>query len=251
MVNLSLSYTLYDHKNLTAKNLLDIDAVVFNPQTPFVLTSGKKSPVYVDVRKLISYPRQRSEIMAMMHLYISLKINWSNFDIIAGGETAGIPFASFLAERMDKPMIYIRKEKKKHGGKSQIEGVVEPGKRVLLVEDLISHGTAKKVFIEAIREAGLVITDMLVVFNYGWLSEFMGVQVHSLTDFPALLRVAENGSNQKAIEEIQRYLSTPDKWRKRKISINYEEEGYWCCFTKATSSVKHDNKPLDKPHPIV
>ena len=104
-----------DYKQTTAKILIDIKAINFNFQNPFILTSGRKSPVYVDCRKIISFTKERNLIIQFMENY--LRDNKIDFDLIAGGETAGIPYAAFLAERLQKPMIYIRKKPKGFGKK--------------------------------------------------------------------------------------------------------------------------------------
>ena len=106
------------YQSITAKILIDIKAINFNFDNPYTLTSGKKSPVYVDCRKIISFTRERNQIISFAESYLTE--NNIEFDILAGGETAGIPYASILAERLNKPMIYIRKKPKKFGKRSQI-----------------------------------------------------------------------------------------------------------------------------------
>ena len=131
--------------DLVAKMLWEIKAVHFNAAEPYKLSSGMKSPVYIDCRKIISFPEARAKIMAHALKAIEKSIGWSKIDVVAGGETAGIPFAAFLAALAKKPMIYVRKQPKGFGRMAQIEGELKPGKRVLLVEDLATDGGSKLV----------------------------------------------------------------------------------------------------------
>ena len=125
-----------DYKNIIAKILIDIGSVKFSFKDPFTLTSGKKSPVYVDCRKIISFVKERNLVLDYAINY--LKNNNIDFDILAGGETAGIPYSAFLAEKMKKPMIYIRKKPKGYGNDQQIEGFFNQGDKAILLEDLVN-----------------------------------------------------------------------------------------------------------------
>ncbi len=151
----------------TAHILIEIGAVHFRPQDPFILTSGRASPVYIDCRKVISFPRARRKIVEMMGETVEAMIGFESLDAVAGGETAGIPYAAWLAERLALPMLYIRKKPKGFGRGAQIEGEMAPGCRCLLVEDLATDGGSKLNFIEAIRQAEGKVADALVVFHYG------------------------------------------------------------------------------------
>ena len=153
-------------KNKTAKILLDIKAINIQPKKPFKLTSGRLSPVYVDCRKIISHLKERRSIINMGSKLIKKKINLNNIDYIAGGETAGIPYASWISEKLNKPMIYIRKKPKGFGKLSQIEGEIKNKSRVLLIEDLSTDGKSKINFCNAIKKAGGKIKDIFVIFNY-------------------------------------------------------------------------------------
>src|SRR5206468_3944750 len=128
---------MLDTKDIVARMLLEIKAAHFNSDNPFTLTSGTRSPVYVDCRKLISFPKQRSTVLALARLAVECEWRQTKFDVIAGGETAGIPYAAFLAGELDMPMVYIRKAPKGFGRGSQIEGELPVGSTVLLVEDLL------------------------------------------------------------------------------------------------------------------
>tara|TARA_B100001245_G_scaffold231548_1_gene212518 strand:- start:1809 stop:2438 length:630 start_codon:yes stop_codon:yes gene_type:complete len=157
---------LDNFKNKTAKILLDIKAINIQPKKPFKLTSGRLSPVYVDCRKIISHLKERRSIINMGSKLIKKKINLKNIDYIAGGETAGIPYASWISEKLNKPMIYIRKKPKGFGKLSQIEGEIKNKSRVLLIEDLSTDGKSKINFCNAIKKAGGKIKDIFVIFNY-------------------------------------------------------------------------------------
>ena len=134
-----------------ARMLLEIDAVLFRADQPFKLTSGMMSPVYIDCRKIISFPRMRSAMMDYGATVILNDIGYESLDALAGGETAGIPFAAWLAERTHLPMQYVRKKPKGFGRDARIEGDISEGQRILLVEDLTTDGGSKLNFVEAMR----------------------------------------------------------------------------------------------------
>ncbi|MGH6738103.1 MAG: orotate phosphoribosyltransferase, partial [Bradyrhizobium sp.] len=138
----------------TAKMYLECGAVRFMQDKPFIFTSGWASPVYNDSRWLISFPQVRSAMMDFAVRTIERDIGHGKFDTVAGGETAGIAFAAWVAERMNLPMQYVRKKAKGFGRNAQIEGKLDPGQRVLLVEDLATDGRSKVNFVKAIRDAG-------------------------------------------------------------------------------------------------
>ena len=150
----------------TASCLLEIEAVHVNAREPFILTSGAASPVYIDCRKLISFPRIRSALMGFAASVLAREAGFEAFDSVAGGETAGIPFAAFLAERLALPMQYVRKKPKGFGRNAQIEGELKEGTNVLLVEDLATDGGSKLLFASALRQAGVNCDHAFVVFYY-------------------------------------------------------------------------------------
>jgi len=127
-----------DAAEITARILLETEAVLFRPDDPFTFTSGRLSPVYIDCRRLISFPRARKRLMDLGAELIQRKVGFEALDAIAGGETAGIPFAAWIADRLSLPMLYVRKQPKGFGRNAQIEGRLADGARVLLVEDLAS-----------------------------------------------------------------------------------------------------------------
>ena len=204
----------------TARLLLEIGAIHCRPENPYIFTSGRASPVYIDCRKLISYPTQRAKIMAHAMKLIAKEIAWSKIDVVAGGETAGIPFAAFLAALAKKPMVYVRKEPKGFGRMSQIEGDLQPGKRVLLVEDLATDGGSKVVFIEALKKAEAKVTDCFVIFHYGIFPQSIemlaasGVKLHALATWWDALEAAEKHKffDEKGLAETRAFLEAPEQW---------------------------------------
>ena len=179
-------------KNKTAKILLDIKAINIQIKKPFKLTSGKLSPVYVDCRRIISHLKERRLIINMSSKLIKKKINLKKINYIAGGETAGIPYASWISEKLNKPMIYIRKKPKGFGKLSQIEGEIKKNANILLVEDLSTDGKSKINFCNAIKKAGGKIKDIFVIFNYGIYPETIfkqnNLKIHSLTNWKFVIK---------------------------------------------------------------
>ena len=204
----------------TARILLETKAVLFRPEQPFTFTSGRVSPVYIDCRKLISFPRARRELMALGTALIERAIGFESLDAVAGGETAGIPFAAWLAERMALPMLYIRKKPKGFGRNAQIEGVLGEGQRVLLVEDLASEGTSKLNFVNAIRSAGGQIGHTFVIFHYGIFPQSVDslaaekIALHALATWWDVLAVAESLGyfTSAQFAAVKSFLNDPDKW---------------------------------------
>jgi len=204
----------------TAGLLMDIEAVLFRPEDPFVFTSGRSSPVYVDCRKIISFPRERGQLMDMAVALIGRDIGAGDIDVVAGGETAGIPFAAWIAERLDKPMIYVRKKPKGFGRNAQIEGAFAEGARILLVEDLATDGGSKLNFVDAIRAAGGEIAHTFVIFHYGIFPQGIaalserGVTLHALATWWDALAVAEERGylSGAALDEVRSFLENPDGW---------------------------------------
>src|SRR5215470_8440125 len=153
-----------DVGNRIGAMLLETGAIAFYKERPFVFVSGRISPVYIDCRRLLSFPEVREAIIVEMARKAEAAIGHDAIDVVAGGETAGIPYAALVAQKLSKPMIYIRKQPKGYGGTKQIEGILEADKRVLLVEDLITDGMSKLRFNIGIRAAGSKITHCLCVF---------------------------------------------------------------------------------------
>lgn len=206
-------------KHYFARQLLRTAAVQIRPDQPFTLSSGRLSPVYVDCRRLLAFPISRRKIIKGLAGLMSEHIGLGKFDVIAGGETAGIPFAALLAEKLSKPMIYVRKEPKSYGKLSPIGGVLEPGQRVLLVEDLVTDGGSKLNFKQGIESAGGIVQYCLCVFEY--FSEEAGlylardtlkqngIALHALVNWDDVLSAAraEQFLTDQQITEVLKFLS--------------------------------------------
>jgi len=151
-------------ETLVAETLLSIKAVTLDLKKGYKWVSGIIAPIYCDNRLLISYPAERKIIIDAF--VKTIEDNKIDFDILAGTATAGIPWAAFLAEKLNKPMIYIRSKAKDHGKENLIEGKLEPGKKVLVVEDLISTGGSSISAVNAAKEAGGNVVGCLAIFTY-------------------------------------------------------------------------------------
>ena len=206
---------------LTARALLDIKAVHFNADTPFTLASGLPSPTYIDCRKLISHPRIRSVLMDFLTITVMRNAGFEAFDNIAGGETAGIPFAALVAERMALPMSYVRKKPKGYGRNARIEGDMTPGQRVLLVEDLTTDGGSKLSFVDAIRDTGASCAHTAVIFYYGIFAETTqrladhGIALHHLCTWWDVLAEARrmDSFDTATLAEVEVFLHDPRAWQ--------------------------------------
>jgi len=206
---------------LSAAMLLEIGAVHFNAREPFTLASGLPSPTYIDCRKLISYPRIRSTLMDFLAVTVMREAGFEAFTNIAGGETAGIPFAAMVAERMALPMSYVRKKPKGYGRNARIEGVMGESDRVLLVEDLTTDGGSKLSFVDAIRETGATCGHTAVIFYYGifdGVEESLGqhgMTLHHLATWWDVLALARETRALDAgtLAEVESFLSDPRAWQ--------------------------------------
>src|SRR5262245_3231790 len=207
---------------LTAKMLLEVEAVRFMDDKPFIFTSGWASPVYTDCRRLISFPHVRRTLIDFGASMLMREAGFEQFDAVAGGETAGIPFAAWMADRLDLPMLYVRKKAKGFGRNAQIEGNMTEGLRVLLVEDLTSDGRSKINFCNALRQAGGKVEHIFVVFFYDIFPEApaiirdLGVTLHALATWWDVLKVAkESGKFDPAkLAEVEKFMRDPSGWSK-------------------------------------
>jgi orotate phosphoribosyltransferase len=206
---------------LTARALLDIKAVHFNATTPFTLASGLPSPTYIDCRRIISFPRVRSVLMDFLTVTVMRNAGIEAFDSVAGGETAGIPFAALVAERMALPMTYVRKKPKGYGRNARIEGAMGEGDRVLLIEDLATDGGSKLSFVDAIRDTGATCAHTAVIFYYGIFPETLpnlakaGVTLHHLCTWWDVLAEAResNAFDSATLAEVEAFLTAPRAWQ--------------------------------------
>jgi len=202
-----------------ARILINIKSVKFSFKNPFTLTSGLKSPVYIDCRKIISYTKERNKILNYAEQYL-IK-NKLSFEILAGGETAGIPYASFLAERLQKPMIYIRKKPKGFGINQQIEGNFSVNQKAILIEDLATDGGSKVNFIKAMRKFNIKISDIFVIFYYDIFDILktplaaLDIKMHYLCTWKNIINIVQKNEilSKNEIENLKLYLNEPEKWR--------------------------------------
>ena len=203
-----------------AKILLDIKAVNFRPEEPYKLTAGWASPVYIDCRKLISFPAARQTVTKLAREEIIERIGEGKLDGVAGGETAGIPYAAWISDALNLPMQYVRKKPKGFGRMAQIEGALTEGEKIILVEDLASDGGSKLLFVNALREAGAVCEHCLVVFFYGAFPGAIeslaqeNIALHYLATWADVIAVAEAGNYfpEKAIAGVKDFLKDPVAW---------------------------------------
>ena len=205
-----------------ARMLLEIDAVLFSVDDPFKLTSGMMSPVYIDCRKIISFPRMRAAMMDHGATVITHDIGHESLDALAGGETAGIPFAAWLAERTALPMQYVRKKPKGFGRDARIEGSITKGQRVLLVEDLTTDGGSKVNFVNALREAGAEVGHTFVIFYYDIFRDTPeklranGLELHYLATWWDVLAECKqiNRFSEITLKKVEDFLADPRGWSK-------------------------------------
>lgn len=201
-----------------AKLLLEIKAVKLSPDQPFRWASGWNSPIYCDNRITLSYPKARTYIRQQLANLISSRLG--QVDIIAGVATAGIPQGALVAEALGLPFIYVRSSAKEHGMGNQIEGLVVPDARVVLIEDLISTGGSSLKAAQAVRDAGMQVIAIVSVFTYGFpqaAENFKAAKVegHSLTDYATLLQVAQENHyiESSALDKLNAWRESPEQWQ--------------------------------------
>ncbi|MCS6933837.1 MAG: orotate phosphoribosyltransferase [Chitinophagales bacterium] len=200
-----------------AEYLLEIKAVVLRPEEPFTWASGLKSPIYCDNRKTLSHPRVRNFIKTSMADIISEE--YRQTEVIAGVATAGIPHGVLAADVLNKPFVYVREKPKTHGMTNQIEGELGPGKRVLVIEDLISTGGSSLKAVSALREAGAEVIGLGAVFTYGFPAAEKAFAeaacpFFTLCDFATLLDVAAKLDYIKhnEVEPLMGWYKDPEAW---------------------------------------
>lgn len=200
-----------------AAALLEIEAVFLRPENPFTWTSGIKSPIYCDNRITLSHPKVRNLIEDSFVQVI--KENYSDTEVIAGVATAGIAHAAIVAEKLALPMIYVRSSSKGHGRENQIEGKLNPGQKVILIEDLISTAGSSLAAADVIKEAGANLNAMLAIFTYGLAKadkniSASGVEALALSNYDALIEVAleKNIIKESDLETLKEWRKDPGAW---------------------------------------
>ena len=201
-----------------AKYLLQIKAIILQPNNPFNWASGWKSPIYCDNRKTLSHPEIRTYIKKSLSQLI--KKNYKNTQVIAGVATAGIPHGALVAEELGLPFIYIRSEAKKHGKKNQIEGAFKKGETAILIEDLISSGKSSLTAARALQEAGMNVKGVVSIFTYGFNTasknfKNTGYKYISLCDYNTLLAEAiqQNYIKQEDLPILKKWREDPETWK--------------------------------------
>ncbi|MFC7358350.1 orotate phosphoribosyltransferase [Jejudonia soesokkakensis] len=202
----------------TAELLLQINAIKLQPQKPFTWASGWKSPIYCDNRITLSYPPIRNFLRE--HLSKQIEELYGKPDAIAGVATGAIGIGMLVADYLNLPFCYIRPEAKKHGRQNKIEGFIEEGQNVVVIEDLISTGKSSLLAVDALREANINIKGMLAIFSYGFdiaAQNFKNsnVELHTLSNFENLLEQAEKSSYISANEKIllDTWRENPAVWK--------------------------------------
>jgi orotate phosphoribosyltransferase len=204
----------------TARALIEVRAVLVNTEKPFITTAGWASPVYIDMRRIIAFPRLRRRLVDFATRAIEREIGYESLEIVAGGETAGIPFAAWISDSLMLPMQYVRKKPKGFGRNARIEGDLMEGGRALLVEDLATDGGSKKDFVQALRDAGQRCDHVFVFFFYDIFAgaredlEKLGISLHYLATWRDVLAVArEHGYfPATALNEVEAFIADPVAW---------------------------------------
>lgn len=208
----------FNSAHKVAEFLLQIKAISLRPEEPYKWASGWNSPIYCDNRKTLSYPRIRTFIR--QEIVKTIDENFGRPDLIAGVATGGIAQAALVAQELGLPLVYVRPEPKSHGTESQIEGVVEGGQSVIIIEDLVSTGKSSLQAVDAIRKAGCTVKGMVAIFTYGFDTAKKNFLEHkcplvTLTDFSAVLEKAiETNYIQEAdLESLNEWRQNPAEWK--------------------------------------
>lgn len=213
---MTLKHTSDSDSRTVAAALLDAGCVTARTDEPFRLPSGWASPVYIDCRRLISFPALRRDLIRRAQAVLSAAGALDNVQSVVGGEASGIALAAWLADALDLPLQYVRK---KPAGQSQIEGVLEPGSKVLLVDDMMAGGQSKLRFCQALAAGGAHVEDLFIVFDYATfpteeLLDPLGVRVHALATWHDIWQVASERNDflPEVIDELAEFLRDPTAW---------------------------------------
>lgn len=203
-------------ENVIAQNLLQIKAIKLNPQNPFTWASGMRSPIYCDNRVALSHPSARDVIMDG---FIEKINSLGDYDAICGVATAGIPHGAILADRLQKPFAYVRSSAKSHGRQNVIEGDIQPGTKVLVIEDLISTGGSSLEAVEKLREQNIDVVAVLAIFDYGFQkakNNFAQADCPytTLSHYDALLEEATRLAyiSEQEKQELSLWRQDPENW---------------------------------------
>jgi len=203
-----------------AEFLLEIGAVQLRPDEPFTWASGLKAPIYCDNRKLLSYPEIRNKVCDFT--VQTIEEHFKNVEVIAGVATGAIALGVLVADRMNKPFIYVRPKPKDHGMENQIEGVFQRGDRVVVVEDLISTGSSSLASANALTQAGCIVDGMVAIFSYNFTTarrEFevhSGLELYTLSNYDTLIETAVEKKliSEDSLEVLREWRYRPEEWGK-------------------------------------
>ena len=205
------------NEKAVAARLLQVEAIKLSPNKPYTWASGWKSPIYCDNRRVLSFPYDRDFIKSELCSVIFEK--FPEATAIAGVVTAGIAWGAMAADQLKLPFLYVRPKPKEHGLGNQIEGAVEKGQKILIIEDLISTGKSSLQVCDVLKEAGVEIIGMVSIFNYGFSQaadafESAGIKLISLTNYGVLIDLAlqNNMVNQKELEMLLSWRENPSEW---------------------------------------
>jgi len=209
-----------DQSRKIAQILFEIGAISFSRKRPFRFDSGILSPIYVDNRYLISYPKERKKVLKA--LISIIKKNAKPFDIVAGIATAGIPHAAWIAQELNLPMIFVRAKPKDHGKRNQVEGKIKKGQKVLVVEDLISTAGSSARVIKAIRSMGGIVTDLISIYSHSLKESKRNIKkakvnAYHLTDTKTAANLAKDKGflTQDQVNTVLEWVNNPQNWGKK------------------------------------
>lgn len=213
----------FNSAHKVAEFLLQIKAISLRPDQPFTWASGWQSPIYCDNRKTLSYPRIRTFIR--QEIVKTIDENFGRPDLIAGVATGGIAQAALVAQELGLPLVYVRPQPKEHGTQSQIEGVVESGQSVIVIEDLVSTGKSSLLAVDALRDAGCTVKGMVALFSYGFDLARKNFLDHkcplvTLTDYKSVLEKAieTNYIQETDVESLNEWRANPSEWKPQTTS---------------------------------
>lgn len=211
-----------DTAKKTAELLLQINAIKLNPKNPFTWASGWKSPIYCDNRITLSFPPIRNYIREEFSKHIEKE--FGKPDVIAGVATGAIGIGMLVAEYMGLPFVYVRPEAKKHGRQNQVEGFLQKGQTVVVVEDLISTGNSSLMAVEALKAAGANVKGMVAIFTYGFdisVENFKkaNVNLHTLGNYETLLDLAVSKKyiTEEEQETLKEWSKSPSTWMQEQL----------------------------------
>jgi orotate phosphoribosyltransferase len=206
--------------SMTARMILEAGAVKYSAERPYFLSSGWASPVYIDVQRLISFPRIRAALMDLASETVLANVGFEQFDTVAGVESSGIAYAAWIAERLSLPLQYVRRRPRGFGREAQIEGTLRPGARVLLVDDISTDGRSKIELARALRAMEARVDHVLVMFFYDVFPEArsllaeLRLRLHHLATWRDVLAEARASGYlpAAAADDVQRFVDDPARW---------------------------------------